>query len=662
MLPCSEISLWVGEAANSRAMNEQEILNLLYTNISYQLRHAHYARTVYVAQQCHMMTTGEGQAEEITRYRRFEKDELKEQRIRLNNPITPIFISEPDKMFDKLTRVDGVRRDLEAGEKEKQELEATLWNFQPGVDIETYLVNRIRYLGKNDPNSFVLFDRYDRRRMDNEIEKTTLRPVVFRSTDVLNFEQDGEGFLVWVLFRDIRFEYVIESGYRREKQLETYYLYTSDFVARAREVGEKTEMMPGEFEQDIEVFPAFAEHDKKKKDDGTASIPIPNNSPQTRRFFVSVTMHGAGEVPAFCVGAYPDELTDQQTFVSWFWPGMPVLKDVIRDKQMKDVETVMQAFRRRTEYSPPCKYESDDGSICDDGKIFSEGKKIRCPSCGGSGKRANFTTEQEVIQLLLPHDPNPETLLELSKLAFEEQRDTNILEYFGKEIETHRQRFLAAIFSGGLFTKPTGTEAQTATETIEKTNMAADILRPFGLVISKGYEMAFRVLANYREYAPIKVNHSYPEQIDLLTLEQEIANFAAIQEVDIYESKVHQRHKILAKQFEGEPETHKRIQARYTWLPFDALSPEQQMLEMSRLSPTDSNAILQTYHKMIFQEIEVETPNFHTLKFEAQKKIVEAKVDEFRGRIELAGSAEPEMPDFNAPDDDEEFPNETGNE
>lgn len=640
-------------------MNEQEILDLLTTNIGYQLRHAHYARTVAVAKDCHMMTTGEGQEGEITRYRRFEKEELKEQRIRLNNPITPIFISEPDKMFDKLTRVDGVRRDLEAAENEKQALEETLWNFQPGVDIETYLVNRIRYLGKTDPNSFILFDRYDRRKPDNEIEKTTLRPVVFRSTDVLNFEQDGEGFFEWVLFRDIRFEYVIESGYRREKQLETYYLYTSDFVARAREVGEKTEILPNEVEMDIEVFPAFAEQDKKKKDDGTASIPISNNSPQTRRFYVSVVMHGAGEVPAFCVGAYPDELTDQKTFVSWFWPGMPVLKDVIRDKQMKDVETVMSAFRRRYEFSPICEYETEEHERCDKGWIYNGEGKHRCPACGGSGIRPNFTTEQEVIRMTLPEDTGS-GLLELQKLSFEEPISTLLLEYFGKEIETHRQRFLAAIFSGGLFTKPTGTEAQTATETIEKTNMAADILRPFGLVISKGYEMAFRVLANYREYAPIKVNHSYPEQIDLLTLEQEIDNFAAIQNVDIYEAKVHQRHRILAKQFEGEPDTHKRIQARYNFLPFDDKSPQQQAQIIATLSPTDSNAILWAYWVQIFQEIEVETPNFHTLKFEAQKKIVDAKVDEFRGRIELAGSVEPEMPDFNAPDDEEEQPNETG--
>ncbi len=650
-------------------MDEQQLIDLLTQNISYQLRHPNYDRTVDVARDCRMITTGEGQEHQITRYRRWEQDELKAQRIRLNNPITPIFISEPDKMFDKLTRVDGVRRELSTdNEKSKAELETTLWNFQPGTDIEAWIVNKARYLGKNDPNAYILFDRYDKRRIDGEIEKTTLRPVTFRSTDVLNFEQDGEGVLTWILFRDFHFEYYSEGGYRKQRRLETYYLYTSQVCIKAREVSDKYTPMEGEMSIDIEVFPAndtgietgetLTEKTKSRK---PAAPPVNPAQSNTRRFLISTVEHGAGEVPAFCVGAYPDELTDQKTFVSWFWPGKPVLLDVIRDKQLHDVEMIIEAFRRRYEFSPVCEYETEDHVRCDKGWIQETESRHPCPSCKGSGIRPNFTTEQEVVRLTLPEDTGA-GLMELQKLSFEEAIDTTLLTYLDSKMEVHRQRFLAAIFSGGLFTKPTGTESQTATETVEKTNMAADILRPFGLVVSKGYEMAFRVLAAYREYGEIQVNHSYPEQIDLLTLDQEIANFAAIQEVDIYESKVHQRHRILAKQFEGEPDTHKRIQARYRFLPFDDKSPEQQAQILATLSPTDNNAILWAYWLQIFQEIEVSTPNFHNLKFEAQKTIVDAKVQEFKGRVELAGGGQIEIPDFNAPEDGNEPPNETGNE
>jgi len=222
LLPCSEISLWGSEAAKYSRMDEQELLSLLTQNISFQLRHAHYDRTVQVGYDCHMMTTGKGQEKEVLKYRRFEAEPLKAQRLRLNNPITPVFISEPDKMFDKMTRVDGVRKDLTtASEKDKADLQTAFWNFQPGKDIETWLVEKLRFLGKNDPNAWILFDRNDRRNPTGEIERTTLRPVVFRAIDVLNFGMDSDGIPAWVLFRDFRLEYRIEGGVRRDVRLET---------------------------------------------------------------------------------------------------------------------------------------------------------------------------------------------------------------------------------------------------------------------------------------------------------------------------------------------------------------------------------------------------------------------------------------------------------
>ena len=101
-------------------MDETQLLAILTENISFQLRHAHYERTVEVGHDCHMFTTGKGQDKEVLKYRRFESEPLKAQRLRLNNPATPTVISEAD-ILNRLTRVDGVRRELVAAtEKEKQ--------------------------------------------------------------------------------------------------------------------------------------------------------------------------------------------------------------------------------------------------------------------------------------------------------------------------------------------------------------------------------------------------------------------------------------------------------------------------------------------------------------------------------------------------------------
>jgi len=585
------------------------------------------------------------------KYRRFEAEPLKAQRLRLNNPATPTVISEAD-ILNRLTRVDGVRRELVAAtEKEKQELETALWEaFLPGVGLEAWLIGKIRHLTKNDPNAWILYDRNDRRRPDGEIERTNLRPAIFRSIDVLNFGMDSDGIPAWVLFRDFRMEYKIEGGLRRDVRLETYYMYDTTRVIKAREIGEQTVLMDGETFIEVDVYPVFEEPKREKNESGFEyqSAPLPLSQKKRKSFYISIIEHGAGEVPAFCVGAYPDEETNEESYVSWFWDGRFVLKDVIRDKQMLDVAIVMQAFRRRSEFSPACEYETDQHERCEKGWIYAgEHGKTRCPSCNGSGLRANFNTEQEVLRLAMPDGIEPNQLLELSKLAFEEPTDTALLEWFDSQLEKHKVRFSDAVLGRETSTKPTGASTDTATAILKKTDAQADILRASALVVCQGIELAFRVLANYREYGPITVNYSYPEKIDMLTLEQEVANFSAIQQVDIYEAKVHQRHRILAKQFEGEPETHKRIAARYAWLPFDDKSPEQQAQIISTLSPTDSNAILWAYWKQIFQEIEVETPNFHMLKYEQQKAIVEAKVAEYRGRIELAGADVMVEPNFN---------------
>jgi len=632
-------------------MDETQLLAILTENISFQLRHAHYDRTVEVGHDCHMFTTGKGQDKEVLKYRRFEAEPLKAQRLRLNNPATPTVISEAD-ILNRLTRVDGVRRELVAAtEKEKQELETALWEaFLPGVGLEAWLIGKIRHLTKNDPNAWILYDRNDRRRPDGEIERTNLRPAIFRSIDVLNFGMDSDGIPAWVLFRDFRMEYKIEGGLRRDVRLETYYMYDTTRVIKAREIGEQTVLMDGETFIEVDVYPVFEEPKREKNESGFEyqSAPLPLSQKKRKSFYISIIEHGAGEVPAFCVGAYPDEETNEESYVSWFWDGRFVLKDVIRDKQMLDVAIVMQAFRRRSEFSPACEYETDQHERCEKGWIYAgEHGKTRCPSCNGSGLRANFNTEQEVLRLAMPDGIEPNQLLELSKLAFEEPTDTALLEWFDSQLEKHKVRFSDAVLGRETSTKPTGASTDTATAILKKTDAQADILRASALVVCQGIELAFRVLANYREYGPITVNYSYPEKIDMLTLEQEVANFSAIQQVDIYEAKVHQRHRILAKQFEGEPETHKRIAARYAWLPFDDKSPEQQAQIISTLSPTDSNAILWAYWKQIFQEIEVETPNFHMLKYEQQKAIVEAKVAEYRGRIELAGADVMVEPNFN---------------
>ena len=86
-------------------MTEQELINLLTDNIQFQLRHANYTRAVEIRNFSRMIATGEGQDEEVTRYRRFEDETLKKQRKRLYNPLTkfcPISLISSDSIIYNL--------------------------------------------------------------------------------------------------------------------------------------------------------------------------------------------------------------------------------------------------------------------------------------------------------------------------------------------------------------------------------------------------------------------------------------------------------------------------------------------------------------------------------------------------------------------------------
>ena len=70
-------------------MTPDELKLTLIDNISFQLRHPQYDRAIEVKKTARMISAAVGWEEEVTRYRRWEDDKLKEQRIRLSARCRP---------------------------------------------------------------------------------------------------------------------------------------------------------------------------------------------------------------------------------------------------------------------------------------------------------------------------------------------------------------------------------------------------------------------------------------------------------------------------------------------------------------------------------------------------------------------------------------------
>ena len=641
-------------------MTEQELINLLTDNIQFQLRHANYTRAVEIRNFSRMIATGEGQDEEVTRYRRFEDETLKKQRKRLYNPLTKYALARPRKYWKKMFRVEGIRRRIEApDETAVKELENMFYNFMPGESLEQWQNRVVEYLGVVDPNAWILYERNDERGADGLISKTSVYPVIISSVDALNYEKKY-GALQWLLFRTITIEHTVKSGYRQDRLLENYYLYAPGMIVRAREVGEKTIQEPGEVSMDIPVYSApDAEattspfYEKVPSATGAArnAKPPTATQPANRTFYISTIQNGTTEVPAECVGAYMDEVSGSDVFVAWFDPAEDVFRDLIRDKSVSDVLKIVYAYPKTWEFTQRCRHVSVDMGVCDGGYysgIIDE--HHRCQSCNGTGISANFTTEQETLQIPLPEDPR--AMLELAKLSFTQPVDISLLQHVDASVETAEKRIMAAVFDSGLYQKPTNSQTRTATEVNAEMDGISDVLHPFGALLSRHFELAYRVAAQYREIQNFTVDHSFPDDLKIETLAYMVAAFDDIKKSGVgYEAIAAQRKRIFQKQFEGSPDVQKRIEARYRFLPFDDKTPEDVSFVLSALSPTDNTRVLWTYWLQIFDEIEEQYAAFPDMEYGRQREIVDAKVQEFKQKMTLAGDVVPvsatEPPSFN---------------
>lgn len=630
----------MGEAA-------QHWLAKLIDSIQFQVRHAGYERTIEVRKFAHMVSTGRGQEDEITRYRRYETDDLKKQRTRLYNPLTKYAISRPRKQFKKISRVEGIRRNIEASDTAKLSmLNEAFGQFEPGMSLESWLVKSLEFYGVTDPNTWIVCERFDRRGQDGAITKIVPYAFVVPSIDALDFERGPDGSLSYLLARTMAIEHTVENGVRADKMLENYYLYFPGGVARAREIGKNTVAEADETKVFIEVMPPAMPINGK----GPKDVPVLAGKVK-REFFVKLIENGTTEVPAICAGVYMDEVTGRKdVYVPWFDPAEHELKDLIRWKSTNDVITALHAYPKRWEFEKECAFQNEMGQ-CQEGYLGGIiDKSHLCPNCKGTGFPANFTTEQASVKLLLPADADAqEKILDLSKLSFVEPIDTSILELMDARIERTERRVLEAVFDSGLYQRPEGTATRTATEVQSVMEGISDILKPFCNTVSRAWEMFYRVGAQYLEF-DITVDHEFPEDLQIQSLSDEVAVFNEMKDAGVgYDVLEPQRLRILSKVTEGDDVSRENIAAKFRHEPFAGKPPELVAQILSERSPLDSDRVLWENFEAIFQDVFVQQPEFYKMRFDAQKAVVKQKTDEYKQRVTVAVQPEPALPNFNEP-------------
>lgn len=607
-------------------------LEKLLENIQYQLRHSNYERSVEIRDFSYQMSTGLDQSKELTRYRRFEADDLKKQRERLTNTLTKYALSRPRKYLKWVERIDGMRLSVEAADTQKlAELQGFFQSFLPGQTMDEWVMRAADRYGMTDPNAWAVCERQN---IVEAGQTVSVRPYafIFPSVDALNFEHDVFGNVAWFIGRTSTIEHIVSSGVRRERVLENYYLYAPGFAARARERGEKTQIEDGEFETTLQIFPPIG------------GLPV------QRQFFVKIVENGTVETPAMPLGCYVDEATNSNTtFVPWFYPAEHLLKDLIRYKSTEDVVLTTHAYPKRWEFERECTFHDERGQC--EGGYMGGGNDVSdmCPVCKGTGFPANFTTEQASVKLILPSDSDSQDkLLDLSKLSFVEQVQIELLTHMGTKVEETERKIMAAIFDTGLYQKPTDSKTRTATEVRGELDGISDVLRPYTKLISRGIEFFYRIGAQYLEFE-LKVSHSYPEDLSIATLANEVAVLNEMNDSGVgFEAISAQKGRVLEKVFEGQPMERERAAAKRKHEPFAGHSIESVAMIVAGRDQSDPDRVLWENFENIFLEIFDEDEKFHLRTFADQKARVAEKVEVFKNRVVSLGAMEQvDAPNFN---------------
>jgi len=567
-------------------------------------RHDGYARALEVSKFAKMMITGKGQDEEVTRYRRFEKEALKGQRVRLYNPLTKYALARPRQYWHKVSRIPGVKFTVKGSDQAKLDaLNANMANFADNKPLYEWAVETLEFLGSTDPNAWIAYERADVRNAEGAVTAIEVYPYIIPSQNVLDFQQRF-GKTLWLLWRETRLQ-TDKNG--RDWQLETLYLYEPGRTTVAREKGE------GDVSGENEVEVVFD---------------VMKGEPRT--FYVSEYLTGTTEVPAMCAGAYKDETRNLQGFVTWFDPASDVLRELVRDKSNLDMAKTLFAMPQKYEYVKPCDYENEGGR-CERG-ILSGGEHHgeRCPSCGGSGRVTNFTTEQETLQLVLPDSPND--ILQLSSLYHYEQGNEPMMQWLHSQVEVTEGRVMKAIFSAADVERATG--AGTATAKNYEMESVQEKLMPFCLAVQMHCELSYRIGAQYMEIKDFSIDVHIPKDMKMRTLAELIAAFNDAKSGGAgWEVVRDLRRQIWEKQNADDPEQVAKLHAQYEWLPFDDKSGEELAQILASRAPNDPQRVLRENWAEIFGEIEQEYPDFHRYEYAKQKEVVGAKVAEFNARI-----------------------------
>jgi hypothetical protein len=501
--------------------------------------------------------TAEEQGDYINEQRLRETPEQKKQRIRLTNPITPAAISPALAYVEELQRTDGVHRmGVFQDTTRFQEVEQSLGQYYAGQSIQDFAFNAVKMANKQDPNSWLIFERKEL----PDAAGYKFYPVLVESERVVDWRFNEFGTLDYLVFSEEEYQSKRIDGGQEIAHVNHFYLYAPGYAAFAQYMGDDS---------------------TPRYEDQAYTI---DDAPD---YLVWIFETGTIETPAIRLGAYQSELDVNAPCELLYEPARGYLKDLMGIKSSLDLNMVIHMYLRLFQYVKACEAVDDQGLSCIGGYYGADHKRP-CATCGGTGKIIHGG-EQDVVTFKFPD--TKEEFVDLAQVAH----------YLVPPIEVllnqqDQVKYLASILTYVIYSQEQSQEVnvQTATQFAINYSRIYNKLYPIALKVGEVESLAYRVAMQY--YGAFRDGDNYhvtfPMDFAMKKESELIADLAAAKAAGApYSVQKAISDALLKKKHKDNPAFVNDQLAFDALKPFSDKSPEELAMILATRSKTDPKRV-----------------------------------------------------------------------
>lgn len=594
-------------------MTLDEALKLLKEIILGQIYHRDYERVVGLSRLYKILITGENHTELLQRFITREDTVLFDQRERITQTITPAVCDSLMKPFYKVGRAGGVIKNIDfdkVNDKKVKELKDTLYKFHGDESLEDYLNTRLTDLNFTDPNSFLMVDF---KSFDPKIEKAQPYPLEISSEQAMNFNY-ANNKLEWLVVNN-EIYYSDKEGNPQEGS--EYFMYLANDIIKLTQVN---------IERNVagEEYVLIGEKDDEQK------------------FIITYYQPKGGQVQGVRVGYKRDLITNGRTFVNPFHAAVNYFLKMVKIVSELDLTTSLSAFPQKITYVDRIDEKDESKDVTTALANSSAFKKYDSRDAyktlrSSIGSKKMSTSSQETIEVPFPEDP--QDIIDLNKLVVYVAPPVEFLKWMSEETGRLEEKAHRTVFNSNSFLQ--ANFSATATATLDDIDSVYDTLFPFASKYSTVWVLFVTLSAKFTDNAEgLIAVHKFPSDFKFKTIGQLLAEMKAANDAGASSYVKEEINKDLAKAaFADDPETLKKNLTKERFAPFKGKSEAQILFILNNNKTTSYFSTLWANFDVIFDQIEIDTPDFYDMDPIAQSKVVKAAVDVIEKQLPVPAAA-----------------------